>query len=728
MDFVSISLALATLAAIATAVVGVFVWFSQKHNELRLSFLVLSIFIGLWILSNVVFGVVGSNYGYPVALSSYLFAMGVAVSLLLFSTHLSNGKNIGYARLTLIGFPGLIVGALSAVPGLVATGVVDGKIITNTIPLTVFGVTLVGYLVMSSVVLGIAKGRVKYVVRQQISAVLAGMAISSVAGGLFNLILPIVGEYRFVQLGPASAAIFIGVVAYVIVKHRLFDVRLAVVRSIVYFMILVTFTATYFGLAYIATSVLATSFLSVGQLVINITTVFVMVLLFQPMKRFFDKVTNRFFYKDNYNIDEFYTRFNKVLTSTTDLRVLLERISTELATTLKSDQVFLFVHALNNHFVISGTPHHKHIPVADALMLDEAKSTSHGVLVASLIEGDAKLYRMMQSHRIELALRLGQDNKSIGYLCLGSHLNSGYTTRDLGLLSAISDELVIAIQNALSVQEVRNLNETLQQRIDEATRELRASNAQLQRLDKAKDEFVSMASHQLRTPLTSVKGYISMVLEGDAGKISDKQEHLLSEAFISSERMVRLISDFLNVSRLQTGKFIIDKRPLNLAKVVEQELDSLSTNASSRGLKFSYKPPANFPILNIDEDKIRQVIMNFSDNAIYYSGESTEIKVNLSVDGDNCKFTVKDTGIGVPHSEQAQLFSKFYRASNARKQRPDGTGVGLFLAKKVINAHGGDVIFESTEGKGSTFGFSLPIVPLRTVNDANQLKNQPDDN
>jgi len=272
------------------------------------------------------------------------------------------------------------------------------------------------------------------------------------------------------------------------------------------------------------------------------------------------------------------------------------------------------------------------------------------------------------------------------------------------------------------------LNETLQQRIDEATRELRASNAQLQRLDKAKDEFVSMASHQLRTPLTSVKGYISMVLEGDAGKISDKQEHLLSEAFISSERMVRLISDFLNVSRLQTGKFIIDKRPLNLAKVVEQELDSLSTNASSRGLKFSYKPPANFPILNIDEDKIRQVIMNFSDNAIYYSGESTEIKVNLSVDGDNCKFTVKDTGIGVPHSEQAQLFSKFYRASNARKQRPDGTGVGLFLAKKVINAHGGDVIFESTEGKGSTFGFSLPIVPLRTVNDANQLKNQPDDN
>lgn len=347
-------------------------WFSQKHNELRLSFLVLSIFIGLWILSNVIFGAVGDDARYPIALVSYMFAMGVAVSLLLFCVHLSRGKNIGFARLTLISLPGIVIGVLSTIPGLVATDVIDSKIITNIAPLTIFGVTLVGYLVASSTVLGIAKNRVKYVVRQQISVVLAGMAISSVAGGLFNLVLPIIGEYRFVQLGPASAAIFIGVVAYVIIKHRLFDIRLAVVRSIVYFMILVTFSALYFGLAYTATSILSTSFLSIGQLVINIAAVLVMVLLFQPMKRFFDRVTNKFFYKDNYNIDEFYTRFNKILTSTTDLRILLERIATEVAGTLKSDQVFFFVHTTDSHFVTSGTPHHKQLPRADALMLDNA--------------------------------------------------------------------------------------------------------------------------------------------------------------------------------------------------------------------------------------------------------------------------------------------------------------------------------------------------------------------
>ena len=114
-------------------------------------------------------------------------------------------------------------------------------------------------------------------------------------------------------------------------------------------------------------------------------------------------------------------------------------------------------------------------------------------------------------------------------------------------------------------------------------------------------------------------------------------------------------------------------------------------------------------MLSIDESKIRQVIMNFADNALYYSHEKTSIQINLTTENNEVIFTVKDTGIGVPPDEQEQLFSKFYRASNAKKQRPDGTGVGLYLAKTVIDAHCGKIIFESVEGKGSTFGFSLPI-------------------
>lgn len=256
----------------------------------------------------------------------------------------------------------------------------------------------------------------------------------------------------------------------------------------------------------------------------------------------------------------------------------------------------------------------------------------------------------------------------------------------------------------------------LQSQIDEATIELRKANEELRRLDETKDEFVSMASHQLRTPLTSIKGYISMVLEGDAGDINEDQRRLLTEAFTSSERMVRLIGDFLNVSRLQNGKFMIDRSTrVDLSEIVRQEIVNVKEIAGARGIGVAFHQPAHYPALYIDEDKIRQVIMNFLDNAVFYSGDSKAITVRLYTSEGSAVFEVVDHGIGVPAVAQKRLFAKFFRAENALKQRPDGTGVGLYLAKQVITGHGGKVVFSSTEGKGSTFGFRLPIKKLSTA-------------
>lgn len=251
-------------------------------------------------------------------------------------------------------------------------------------------------------------------------------------------------------------------------------------------------------------------------------------------------------------------------------------------------------------------------------------------------------------------------------------------------------------------------------------RQLQNSNEKLKAMDETKDEFISMASHQLRTPLTSVKGYISMVLEGDVGKIDAAQRKLLDQAFISSQRMVYLIADLLNVSRLRTGKFIIEAKETNLADVVEGEISQLKETAESRNLTLVFKKPKNFPSLMLDETKIRQVIMNFVDNAIYYTPAGGTITVDLSEVGNSIEFRVIDDGIGVPKSEQLHMFSKFYRAGNAKKARPDGTGLGLFMAKKVIVAQGGSTIFNSQEGKGSVFGFSFNKSKLQISSDKAQ--------
>ncbi|HSX44458.1 MAG TPA: HAMP domain-containing sensor histidine kinase [Patescibacteria group bacterium] len=294
-------------------------------------------------------------------------------------------------------------------------------------------------------------------------------------------------------------------------------------------------------------------------------------------------------------------------------------------------------------------------------------------------------------------MKLLSRHRLVGLMAVGfTEPINEITEKEKALLDRLAEVVGIALDNKLLFEENQQV-----------LRQLQKTNEKLKTMDETKDEFISMASHQLRTPLTSVKGYLSMVLEGDAGEISEMQRKLLSQAFASSQRMVYLIADLLNVSRLRTGKFVIEAVATNLADVVESEVNQLQETAQARGLKLSYEKPAKFPSVMLDETKIRQVIMNFMDNAIYYTPTGGHIVVGIRETDKTIEYTVTDDGLGVPKAEQHHLFTKFYRAGNARKARPDGTGLGLFMAKKVIVAQGGSIIFKSQEGAGSTFGFSF---------------------
>lgn len=574
----------------------------------------------------------------------------------------------------------------------------------------------------------IARTRTKQ--RARMNYLFWAYASAGAIGMLYNLVLPGLGNYHLIWIGPLGLLVFVPIVYVAIMRYGLFDIRQTVARTLAYAGTLATLAGIYVvALTAISTWLLPDEVTSV-QYNVNVVIMLCLVFAFQPIKRFFDSVTNQIFYRHQYHREQFYRQVSAALTKTTELHKLLNNMATLFATTLKSKGVVILAYR-GDEMVASGKRRRSPVPLQDLRWLDERVEQARTLLIDRneiSLAGDSELERFLVSHRAQLVLPLKQADGILGYVFLDEHQSGRYMRRDREVLETVADELVIAIQNALSVEEIRELNETLQQRVNEATKELRLSNAQLRKLDEAKDEFISMASHQLRTPLTSIKGYVDMILEGDAGEITPMQRKFLTEAFVSSERMVHLINDFLNVSRLQTGTFAIDKRPVDLAKVVGQEIDSLKISASGRDLSFRYKKPQSLPKLLLDEGKIRQVIMNFSDNALYYSRPGTEIKVSLEVEGEDVVLQVKDTGIGVPEEEQARLFTKFYRASNARKQRPDGTGVGLYLAKRVIMEHGGSVVFSSVEGKGSTFGFRLPLEKLRVRDDADQLDDQPDNN
>lgn len=339
--------------------------------------------------------------------------------------------------------------------------------------------------------------------------------------------------------------------------------------------------------------------------------------------------------------------------------------------------------------------------VGDAVKTRKPVSTANlgSILAASFPPDTAKQIQAAMGIKTFYIYPLVAREKVIGVMILGIRvLDNELSTYQKNLLDRLSVVVAIAFDNSM-----------LYTKTQVATARLRVANRHLKDLDKAKDEFISMASHQLRTPLTTIKGYLSMMLEGDAGAISPMQKQFTGYAFESADRMVNLIADLLNVSRLSAGRFMIETRPSDLAKIVEDEVRQLQSHAAAKNLKLVYHPPKKaLPSILLDDNKTRQVIMNFIDNAIYYTKEGS-ITVNVAKVTDGIKVTVEDTGIGVPLKSRRKLFSKFYRAENAQTVRPDGTGLGLYLAKRVIEDQGGTIIFESVEGKGSTFGFELPL-------------------
>ena len=547
--------------------------------------------------------------------------------------------------------------------------------------------------------------------RKQVAIYMTGLLVSSIPGFVVDLLLPVLGDYRYVWVGPVAIILFLFAIMYSIVKYRLMDVKTAVARSVSYMLLLIALAVVYIISAYVISIVIFQRTLTIDSRVnfMNMILAILLAFLYQPIKRFFNKLTDRVFYYGEYDADTFAREISKILTYTADLQLLTRRVGNYIASSLKAEKVAFCIPEKG----IYGRTGRRRLSVVEEdvrrIMDYYYKYCSFPEVILANQVKDPELKKLLDIHRTKIVVPLLHQNQETGILFLGEHKSLGYSSRDIEMLESIAGELAVSIRNSLSMEEINELNKSLQRRIDEATKELRFSNRQLQRLDEAKNEFISMASHQLRTPLTSIKGYLDMMLEGDLGKISPTQRAVLREAFSSSERMVRLINDFLNVSRLQTGKFTIDKQSVDIAQILRDEVSLLKVVADQRSVEMVLKVDKKIPSLAVDSEKIRQVMLNMIDNAIYYSNPHKKVVITLRSSGKMIEFSVKDSGIGVPKSEQANLFGKFFRGTNAKKRRPDGTGVGLFLAKKVILSHDGEMIFESEEGKGSTFGFKLPV-------------------
>ncbi len=229
-------------------------------------------------------------------------------------------------------------------------------------------------------------------------------------------------------------------------------------------------------------------------------------------------------------------------------------------------------------------------------------------------------------------------------------------------------------------------------------------------IDKAKTEFVSLASHQLRTPLSTVNWYTEMLLSGDVGEVTLEQKNYLEEIYNGNQRMVDLVNTLLDVSRIELGTFFVDSKPTDVVKLTQSVMSEQQPQVDEKNIKLSSSFENNIPMIHTDPKLLRMVLQNLLSNAIKYTPDAGAIALSLSLDTKkNVLLKITDTGYGIPADQQDKIFTKLFRADNVIGKDTEGTGLGLYIAKSIIEQSGGKLWFESEEHKGTVFYATLPL-------------------
>jgi len=318
-----------------------------------------------------------------------------------------------------------------------------------------------------------------------------------------------------------------------------------------------------------------------------------------------------------------------------------------------------------------------------------------------------------------ISIPLMVKHRVLGTLTVDRIQERSLTKDDLEMMETIANQIAIALDNAEAYRQIEMLNVGLETKVHERTaelehlnRDLEAANEKLQEVDRLKSLFLSHVSHQLRTPLTAIKGFLENMLSGLYGSLTNKQETNLNRVKVNVDGFIRMIANLLDQTLIDSGKMEIDLYPdeINLPNLVTDVLDQLSSLAAAKGQRLELRCPETDLRIWADRDMVSQILTNLLDNAIKYTPQEGQITVLLSREGSHdAKVSVVDTGEGISPEDLPRLFERFFRVRHLRKGSAKGLGLGLSIVKHLVELHGGTLKVHSEVGKGSEFAFTFPI-------------------
>lgn len=650
----------------------------------------------------------------------YFAAASTAFFFLLFSNYFSDGKSfLKKLTLSLLGVFYVLVSLSSLFSSFIIQNIGSQEGV-NYLIYNFWGNIVYGFYILLFYSLGAAILIVKYrksegQIRAQLQFIILGMTSSGAIGFFNNFILTSQGDFSYNWIGPSSTLIMVACIAYAIIKHRLMDIRVVMRRYLVYALSL---------LSVILPGILIKSFINVSYpeaaLWSDYAIIIVAVSLFPYLRDRYYVFANKYFFSSLYDDRELISELSDKLGSTLRIKRLYLYVITILKKAFHTRAMAFLIHKRGTKsFVISYrkgverlTPKTFEVTRACVRLLSKSE---HPIVISDLKKTDyvkhKKFIDIMRGWKMEVVVPLSIRKRLVGLLLLSEkESRDPYNDTDLRVLDIISVQTALAINNSLSYERIKHFNIELEKEVEEATQELREANKKLKKLDAAKSEFVSIASHQLRTPLTVIKGYISMMLEGSFGRVPKKQKESLERVAESNERLIQLVENLLNISRIESGRLRFNFELVKMEDMVVSVVEELSSQAKKKGIKMVYDIPSkSLQAIMLDREKIRQVVMNLVDNAIKYTNEG-EVKVQLQKIDDEIQFSVSDNGMGISDDDLPNLFTKFTRGTDTPLIHTEGTGLGLYVARQMIEAHQGRIWAKSRGvGEGSAFCFTLPL-------------------
>ena len=525
----------------------------------------------------------------------------------------------------------------------------------------------------------------------------------------------------FVPFSPLYTLLFLILTSYAILKHRFLDIRVVVVRAVVYILLVVIVAIIYTGVLLGVSLFISGSRVDFQSVVIPMVITITVVLSFQQIKHVIETLTSNIFYKNRYDVQDVLWKLSRTMASTLALRELSHGVLQELLSSVKISYGSIVL--VRNQAVIwvdsAGSIHNKNFNGRDIFTIihESYKPKSRDeqiVIFEELSERKKDLKNIMREHNITVVLPLIVRKQLIGGLILGEkHSGEIYSSDDIDLLKIVAPEVAIAVRNALSFEEIKHFNITLEEEVRHATARLKKANIRLKELDSLKDEFVSIASHELRTPMTAIKSYLWMALNQSDQKIKEPLKKYLDISYNSTERLIRLINDMLTVSRIERNKIEINKESVDITEIVQLVFDELKISADEKHITFTFtKEEKKKYMAKGDREKLREVFQNLIGNALKFTPEKGSITVHIGNSGKMVILSITDTGSGIRKEEQQKLFKKFSKIeySYSKHSSQPGTGLGLYISKQIISLHNGTIEVQSDVDKGSIFTVLLPEI------------------